>query len=203
MDHIAVLSRLVVNISYNTGLFVYINYYFLHFSIYAEFYYRLDLSVSRVLRPGGYIMKAIPPQLEVEGVPPYVKSWSAATIPGFIPAVLERWQSNQGDLPPRFVMVLCPKVEIDARGGLPSRVRELTNPRRRFLHFTGCHKPYVVLLHAGEDTEVWRAEVQRWLSWSESYQASLAAGIARLRFIDAVEEPDNDCTAQTTHATVV
>lgn len=147
-------------------------------------------------------MNAITEQLEVEGIPPYVKSWSAATIPGFIPAVLRRWQYNQGELPARFVMVLCPKVEIDARGGLPSRVRELTNPRLRFLHFTGCHKPYVVLLYTGEETEAWRAEVQRWLSWSESYQANLAAGVTRLQFIDALEERDEDCALRATRTPV-
>jgi len=140
-------------------------------------------------------MNAITKRLEVVGVPPHVQSWSAATLPGFIPAVLRRWQYNQGELPARFVMVLCPRVEIDARGGLPNRVRELTNARLRFLHFTGCHKPYVVLLYAGKDSGTWRAEVQRLLSWSESYQAHLAAGVTRLKFIDAIEECDDDHTS--------
>lgn len=140
-------------------------------------------------------MKAIAEQLEIEGIPPYVESWSAAGIPGFIPAVLNRWRENVGNLPTRFVMVLCPQVEIDARGGLPDRVRELTNPRLRFLHFTGCHKPYVVFLYSGDDAEEWRTEVQRLLSWSEGYQAELMAGITRLKFIDAVEEPDDDYVA--------
>ena len=140
-------------------------------------------------------MKAIAEQLEIEGIPPYVESWSAAGIPGFIPAVLNRWRDNVGNLPTRFVMVLCPQVEIDARGGLPDRVRELTNPRLRFLHFTGCHKPYVVFLYSGDDAEEWRTQVQRLLSWSEGYQAELMAGITRLKFIDAVEEPDDDYVA--------
>lgn len=140
-------------------------------------------------------MKAVAEQLEIEGIPPYVESWSAAGIPGFIPAVLNRWRDNVGNLPTRFVMVLCPQVEIDARGGLPDRVRELTNPRLRFLHFTGCHKPYVVFLYSGDDAEEWRTQVQRLLSWSEGYQAELMAGITRLKFIDAVEEPDDDYVA--------
>ena len=63
------------------------------------------------------------------------------------------------------------------RGGLPDRVRELTNPRLRFLHFTGCNKPYVVLLYSGEDAEAWRAEVQQLLAWSEGYHAELTAGM--------------------------
>jgi hypothetical protein len=133
-------------------------------------------------------MEAITKHLEVEGMPPYVKSWSAATIPGFIPAVLDRWQHNHGELPGHFAMVICPQVEIDAMGGLPNRVRELTNARLRLLHFTGCHKPYIVLLYAGNDAEAWRAEVQPLLSWSEGYQAKRVAGITRLKFIEAIEE---------------
>lgn len=137
-------------------------------------------------------MEPVAEQLEIEGIPPYVESWSAASIPGFIPAVLGRWRHNCGALPPRFVMVVCPQVEINARGGLPDRVRELTNPRLRFLHFTGCHKPYVVLLYTGDDAEEWRVEVQRLLSWSEGYQAELTAGMTRLKFIEAIEERDDD-----------
>ena len=66
-------------------------------------------------------MQASTEQLEIEGVPPYVASWSAAAIPGFVPAVLDRWQRNYGKLPARFIMVLCPKVEVNAIGGLPDR----------------------------------------------------------------------------------
>ena len=137
-------------------------------------------------------MEPIAAQLEIEGIPPYVESWSAARIPGFIPAVLNRWRQNTHALPTRFVMVVCPHVEIDARGGLPDRVRELSNPRQRFLHFTGCHKPYVVLLYSGDDAETWRAEVQQLLAWSEGYQAELTAGVAHLKFIEAIEECDDD-----------
>ena len=98
-------------------------------------------------------MEPVTEQLEIEGIPPYVKGWSAASIPGFIPAVLDRWRRNCDELPTRFVMVICPQVEINAIGGLPDRVRELTNPRLRFLHFTGCHKPFVVLLYVDDDAE--------------------------------------------------
>ena len=137
-------------------------------------------------------MEPITERLEIEGIPPYVQSWSAAALPGLIPAVLDRWRHSCGELPNRFVMVICPQVEINARGGLPNRVRELTNPRLRFLHFTGCHKPYVVLLYAGGDAEEWRAEVQPLLSWSEGYQAELVTGVTRLNFIEAIEECSDD-----------
>ena len=137
-------------------------------------------------------MKPGAQQLQIEDMPPYVKSWSAATIPGFIPAVLTSWPYNHGELPTRFVMVVCRLVEINAMGGLPRRVRELTNPRLRFLHFTGCSKPYLVLLYCGDDAEGWRTEVQQLLSWSEGYQAKLIAGMAHLKFIEAIEELGDD-----------
>ena len=88
-------------------------------------------------------------------------------------------------------MVLCPQVEIGARGGLPGRVIELTDARLRFLHFTGCHKPYAVFFHTGEDADTWRKQIQSLLCWSESYLAEFADGIRRSRSVDAVEEQDD------------
>ena len=126
--------------------------------------------------------------LEIHGVPAYVASWSAARIRGFVPAVLERWRRSSGDLPARFAMVICPLVEVSARGGLPARVRELTTARLRFQHFTGCHKPYVVLFQSGGDIEQWRREIQQQLAWSEGYQAETGNGVLRLRFMEATEE---------------
>jgi hypothetical protein len=142
------------------------------------------------LPPEVSAMQASPERLEIQGVPPYVASWSAAAIPGFVPAVLDRWQRNYGKLPARFIMVLCPKVEVNAIGGLPAGVVQRTNARLRMQHFTGCHKPYVVLFHAGEDAEEWRGEVQGLLPWSEGYTAESVDGVTRLRFVDAVEELD-------------
>jgi hypothetical protein len=128
--------------------------------------------------------------LEIHGVPANIASWSAAGIPGFVSAVLDRWRRNSGKLPTRFAMVLCPQTEIDDMGGLPARVIELTSPRLRFQHFTGCHRPYVILFHSAGDAEAWRREIQGLLSWSESYQADLGDGVVRLQFVDAVEERD-------------
>ncbi len=135
-------------------------------------------------------MKTSPEQLEIQGVPSYVASWSVASIPGFVPAVLDRWQRNYGELPARFTMVMCPKVEVNAVGGLPAGVVQRTNPRLRMQHFTGCHKPYLVLFHAGEDAEEWRRAVQGLLAWSEGYAAESVDGVTRLRFVAAVEERD-------------
>lgn len=59
----------------------------------------------------------------------------------------------------------------------PQRVRSLAN---------------VVLLYTGDDAEAWRAEVQPLLSWSEGYQAKLTAGMTHLKFIEAIEERNDD-----------
>jgi hypothetical protein len=129
-------------------------------------------------------------QPEVIGVPANVGSWSAIGIPGFLAGALGRWRREQGNLPARFVLIACPKVEINAIGGLPSRVRELTNPRHRLQHFTGCHKPYLVILLEGEDAEARREEIQKQLAWSEGYHVDYTDGAPRLIFIDAIEELD-------------
>jgi hypothetical protein len=136
-------------------------------------------------------MESTAMQMEILGQPAYVRNWSVAGIPGFIPAVLDRWQRNHGRLPDRFVLVACPQVEINALGGLPERVRELTDPRLRFQHFTGCHKPYLVILMVGEDASALRKKVQKMLSWSEGYQVECQDRTTRLRFIEAIEERED------------
>jgi hypothetical protein len=135
-------------------------------------------------------MESIPEQLEITGLPPYIGSWSAVRLPGFIIKVLNRWQRNYGSLPSQFMLVACPQVEVNAVGGLPARVRELTDSRVRLLHFTGCHKPYLIILLFGDDAEARRAEIQSWLAWSEGYQVQVRDGLIHLRFIDAIEEID-------------
>lgn len=137
-------------------------------------------------------MEPTPQQLEITEVPPYIRSWSAVGLPGFIINALERWQRNYGTLPSQFRLVACPQVEVNAVGGLPDRVRELTDSRVRLLHFTGCHKPYLILLLFGSDAEVRRAEIQPLLAWSESYQVEVKDGVLHLQFIDAIEEIDSD-----------
>lgn len=136
-------------------------------------------------------MDSSPQQLEITGVPAYIGSWSAVGLPGFVLNVLDRWQRNYGRLPPQFRLIACPQVEVNAVGGLPARVRELTDSRVRLLHFTGCHKPYLIILLFGDDAERRRAEIQSWLAWSEGYQAEVRQEVIRLRFIDAVEEIDD------------
>jgi len=136
-------------------------------------------------------MKSTSEPLKIIGLPPYIECWSAVGVPGFIFAILNRWQRNYGRLPSQFVMVACPQVEINAMGGLPARVSELTDSRQRIKHFTGCHRPYLVILLLGEDAEVRREEIQKFLPWSEGYHVDFKDGMTQLRFIDAIEEIDS------------
>ena len=69
-------------------------------------------------------LNSLPQRLEVTALPVYVESWSVARIPGFILAVLERWQRNHGALPARFAILMCPQAELNACGGLPKKVIE-------------------------------------------------------------------------------
>jgi hypothetical protein len=135
-----------------------------------------------------FALTPLPQKIEISNVPPYVEPWSVARIPKFVVTVLERWQRNHGDLPSQFYAVMCPQVEVNAAGGLPSRVVALTDPRLRCRHFTGCHKPYFVALFCGADADQRCAEAQRWLSWSESYRVTIDDDAVRLAFIDATEE---------------
>lgn len=136
-------------------------------------------------------MESTSQQLEITGLPVYIASWSVASVPGFVLSVLNRWQRNHGRLPSRFLLVACPQLEINENGGLPSRVRELTDARIRLKHITSCNKPYLVILLFGEDAEARREEIQNLLSWSEGYHVESMDGMTRLQFIDAVEEIDD------------
>jgi hypothetical protein len=117
-----------------------------------------------------------------------VASWSVAGVEGFVLAVLKRWQRHHGALPREFSLVMCPQVELNAMGGLPDRVTELTDPRLRCRYFTGCHRPYFVVIFDGDDAETRRAEVQEVLSWSEGYRVQIEAECVVLHFMDATED---------------
>jgi len=137
-------------------------------------------------------VKQLPDKVLMTDVPPYIEIWSVAKIPNFMQAVLARWQRDRGELPSRFYVTMCPQVEVNAVGGLPSRVIELTDPRLRCRHFTGCHKPYFVVFFVGEDAGERQAEVQGLLSWSESYRVDVGNDAVRLSFVDATEDSDEE-----------
>jgi hypothetical protein len=134
----------------------------------------------------------VPAVLGVTGQPPHVQSWSVAGIQGFVPAVLRRWVREYGPLPEHFCMVMCPQAEVSARGGLPPGVHELTDPRLRCRHFTGCHRPYLVLLLMGEDADARRAALQALLPWSEGYRVEIGESSVDLSFVEAREDDATD-----------
>ncbi|CAK0775690.1 hypothetical protein CCP4SC76_6070006 [Gammaproteobacteria bacterium] len=131
----------------------------------------------------------LPTEVKILDMPRHVESWSAARIPGFVRAVLARWCRDRGvRLPDIFYMVLCPQTEINARGGLPEAVLEITDPRLRCRHFTGCHKPYFVVLFTDPQGDEHRAMIQRWLPWSEGYQVQVLPDGIQLVLREAVED---------------
>lgn len=137
----------------------------------------------------------LPTQIEILDMPQYVESWSAARIPGFVRAVLARWRRDRGTrLPETLHMVLCPQAEINARGGLPKAVLEITDPRLRCRHFTGCHKPYFVVLFTGPQGDEQRAMAQRWLAWSEGYHVKILPDCIQLVLREAVEDEAEEAT---------
>ncbi len=129
-------------------------------------------------------------QLKISNLPAYVRSWSVVNLPGFVATLLENWQRNYGELPETFSLIACPQAEVNANGGLPSQVIELTDPRARIKQFTSCHRLYLVILLMGERAEERRKEVQQYLSWSEGYDVMLDDGLPQLRFLEAVEESE-------------
>jgi hypothetical protein len=128
--------------------------------------------------------------LEVVGLPPHVAAWSVARIPGFVASALERWEREHGTLPGQFSLALCPQAEVNALGGLPEGLHALTDPRLRCRHFTGCHRPYLVILFTGEQAEARRSAAQALLPWSEGYRVSVGPGRVRLEFAEASEALD-------------
>ena len=133
-------------------------------------------------------MERIPDSIDITGLPPHVASWCVAKVPGFVPAILKRWLRAHPDLPARFQLVMCPVAEINAYGGIPARVHELTDPRLTCQHFTGCSRPYYALLFAGSDADARRAEIQTLLPWSEAYAANLDEDRVHLELLDATED---------------
>ena len=137
-------------------------------------------------------MTPIPDRVQIEGAPAYVTAWSAAAIPGFVPAVLRRWQREYGELPRPLYITLCPQVEINAAGGLPDIAVELSDARMRCRQFTGCHKPYFVMFFTGAAAAEHQAQAGRALAWSESYYLDIGADRLRLEFQDATEALHDD-----------
>ena len=137
-------------------------------------------------------MKALPTEVEITDVPSHVESWSVARIAGFVPAVLKRWQREFGNLPEHFHLVVCLQVEINARGGLPSEIHAITDPKLTCRQFTGCHKPYFVVLFQGANSADRRQRAQELLAWSEGYAVEVTPSTIRLRLEGYTEDLDDE-----------
>ena len=138
----------------------------------------------------------LPGELELIGVPAHVQSWNVAKVPGFVLAVIGRWQRACGGIPDHFFLTMCPQSEINARGGLPSRVIELTDPKLTCRHFTGCNKPYYAVIFTGESAASRQSEVQALLPWSETYETEITPAGVRLTFVGATEDLEDDGVAK-------
>ncbi len=121
----------------------------------------------------------------IEGTPP---PWTATSVDKFIVGALGRVERESGNLPPGFHLSICPWGERNAVGGTPSEVREVTHPRFRLVHFTGCGRPYLVALFTGEDAARHQEAAMRLLPWSEHYTASIHQGQANLVYLNCTED---------------
>jgi hypothetical protein len=121
----------------------------------------------------------------VAGNPP---PWTVTTVDKFIVGALNRVAALGGELPPRFQLSLCPWGERNALGGTPAPVQEIMDPRLRLVHFTGCGRPYLVLVLTGEDAPARQRIAMRHLPWSEHFAVGHDRGQAALTYLDATED---------------
>lgn len=134
---------------------------------------------------------------EVLGDPP---PWSVVSVDKFVVSVLRRLERDGVQLPEQFRFSLCPWGERNAIGGTPSVVKDGADPRCRVVHFTGCSKPYLVAVFTGDDAARRQELAMHHLPWSEHYQVELRDGIARLGYLDCmeeVEEPEDEPAVRT------
>jgi len=122
----------------------------------------------------------------VEGAPP---PWGVTGIKNFVIGALSRaW--GEGDWPGHFLLSLCPWGERNALGGTPTPLQEVMDPRLRLVHFTGCGRPYWVILFIGEDAAARQRIAMQYLPWSEHFAVTCHDGEAVLEFLGCTEDID-------------
>ena len=134
---------------------------------------------------------------EVRGDPP---PWSVALVDKFVGSVLGRMDREGARLPQSFRISMCPWGERNAVGGTPAAVKEHSDPRFRIVHFTGCSRPYLVAVFAGDDARARQQVAMAHLPWSEHYEAEIRDGTVILSFVDSteeVDEPEDEPAART------
>jgi len=130
---------------------------------------------------------------EVSGSPP---PWSVTGVDKFMVSVIERAEREGGDLPESFFVSLCPWGERNAVGRGAVELRDVMDPRFRLVHFTGCGRPYLVVVLTGDDAAKRQQIAMKYLPWSEHYRARLRGGVIELVFVAEVEEPEIDSSDQ-------
>lgn len=137
-------------------------------------------------------MELVLNKTDVHGIPVYVESWAAALVPNLVSTALGRWEREYEKLPESFYMLICPQVEINARGGLPADIHEYIDPKLTCRQFTGCLKPYFIALFMHQSAEDRCLKTQQLLAWSEAYKVKIKDGDVILNFVACTEELDDE-----------
>ena len=132
----------------------------------------------------------------VHGIPVYVESWAAALVSNLVSTALMRWEREYEKLPESFYMLICPQVEINARGGLPADIHEYIDAKLTCRQFTGCHKPYFIALFVDKSAEESCLKTQQLLAWSEAYKVNIKEGDVILHFVGCTEELDDEIESE-------
>jgi hypothetical protein len=121
----------------------------------------------------------------IEGtVPP----WSVTSVHNFVVGALNRAQRDAWALPGQFRLSICPWGERNILGGTPTQVQEVINPRLRLVHFTGCGRPYLLILFVGEDAAAHQQIAMQYLPWSEHFSVTCHDNEAALDYHGSTEE---------------
>lgn len=123
-------------------------------------------------------------QYQIKGTPP---PWSVTSVNNFVIGILNRALREKGDPPEQFWLSVCPWGERNALGGTPIQLQEVMDPRFRLVHFTGCGRPYLVILFIGEDAESRQQAAMPHLPWSEHFLVTCRDGLATLKYLSYTE----------------
>ena len=100
-----------------------------------------------------------------------------------------------GALPKQFWFTACPWGERNALGGTPEPVQEIIDPRFRIVHFTGCGRPYLVILFLGTDAAMRQQTAMVHLPWSKHFVVTCNEGEAILKYLGCTEDIWTDAAA--------
>lgn len=122
---------------------------------------------------------------QVEGDTP---PWTVTGVDKFITGSLARVERAGGDIPETFYLSICPWGERNALGGTPEKVQDIIDPRLRLVHFTGCGRPYLVILFMGAEAAERQQVAMQHLPWSEHFLCLREGSHLSVQFQDAIED---------------